>query len=166
MWLQNSGPNSMAIGLKLQFSWARTETPRGLKMWAPPQKKMPSSMSEVEFLVTNPRFSLQWILDMLGAQSWCFFRDHDLGLACRFNRVGCFWEFLTKNKQLYTFFFAGSTPFYLNCLVVIEPTLTFMRKDCRGIKVCKVCKSPSFVGNVKEIAPFSWPMYRVWNVVV
>lgn len=94
----------MTAELRTKLHGENSNTKR-FKDVGPPQKKKPSSMNEVEFLVTNPRFSLQWILDMLGAQSWCFFRDHDLGLACRLNRVGCFWEFLkvrgTKNKQLH-----------------------------------------------------------------
>ena len=161
----------MAIGLKLQFSWARTETPRGLKMWATP-KKMPSSMSEVEFLVTNPRFSLQWILDMLGAQSWCFFRDHDLGLACRLNRVGCFWEFLkvrgTKNKQL--LFFCWINPILPEFFIGYWTHTHIHEEGLQGNQGLQGLQKSILCRKCQRNSAVSWPMYRVlyrvWNVVV
>ena len=158
---------------KLHGDWSETavflgenrNTKRFKDVGPPPQKKSLHLWVRSSFLlpIRGFHYNESWICwePSLGA----FFETTTWGWHVVSTGWVVFGSFSQKINN-YIHFFAGSTPFYLNCLVVIEPTLTFMRKDCRGIKVCKVCKSPSFVGNVKEIAPFSWPMYRVWNVVV
>ena len=92
------------------------------------------------FLFANPRFSSQWILDMLGAQSWCFFETTTWGWHVA--RV-LFLEFLKVrgiNKNLHVSAESTNSTFFFWRGAVLKHTLTLM-KNCRGSRLAKFAKN-------------------------